>query len=92
MTIPGGEEGLVGQPLFSGRRAQMFPQLTPLQIARLEAHGVHRRIAKGEILAQPGDRNLPLLVVLSGTIEVVQSGLAGKCWWWCTRPAASPAR
>jgi thioredoxin reductase (NADPH) len=78
MTIPGGEEGLVGQPLFSGRRAQMFPQLTPLQIARLEAHGVHRRIAKGEILAQPGDRNLPLLVVLSGTIEVVQSGLAGE--------------
>jgi thioredoxin reductase (NADPH) len=78
MTVAGGEERLVGQPLFSGRRAQMFPQLTAPQIARLEAHGVHRRIGKGEILSQPGDRNLPLLVVLSGAIEVMQTSLDGE--------------
>jgi thioredoxin reductase (NADPH) len=44
----------------------------------LEAHGQHVELRAGEILAQPGDRHLPLLVVLSGSIEVVQVGLAGE--------------
>jgi len=61
-----------------GRRAQMFPQLTSAQIARLEAHGSRRRMTKGEILAQPGDRHRPMLIVLSGSIEVVQPGLSGE--------------
>jgi thioredoxin reductase (NADPH) len=68
-------EGLADKPPFIGRKAQMFPQLTAAQIARLEAHGTHRRMQKGEILAQPGDRNRPMLVVLSGSIEVVQPGM-----------------
>ena len=60
------------------RREQMFPKLSARQIARLEAHGQHVELRAGEILAQPGDRHLPLLVVLSGSIEVVQVGLAGE--------------
>jgi thioredoxin reductase (NADPH) len=63
---------------FGGRKAQMFPQLTTAQIARLEAHGSRRRMVKGEILAQPGDRHRPMLIVLSGSIEVVQPGLSGE--------------
>ncbi|HEY3656549.1 MAG TPA: FAD-dependent oxidoreductase [Steroidobacteraceae bacterium] len=59
------------------RREQMFPKLTAKQIARLEPHGEHIELRAGEILAQPGDRHLPLLVVLSGSIEVAQVGLAG---------------
>jgi thioredoxin reductase (NADPH) len=65
-------------PFFLGRKAQMFPQLTTAQIARLEAHGTHRPTSRGEILNEPGDRNLPMLVVLSGSIEVIQSDMNGE--------------
>jgi thioredoxin reductase (NADPH) len=68
------DEGLANAPQFVGRKTQMFPLLTPAQLARLEGHGTHRRIARGEILAEPGDRNRPMLVVLSGSIEAVQPG------------------
>ena len=71
-------QGIADTPPFIGRKAQMFPQLSAAQIARLEAHASHRQIAKGEILAEPGDRNRPMLVVLSGSIEVVQPGLNGE--------------
>jgi thioredoxin reductase (NADPH) len=72
------EADSAGDLSFGGRRAQMYPQLTPLQIARLAAHGSRRAMTRGEILAQPGDRRRPLLVVLSGSIEVVQPGLNGE--------------
>jgi thioredoxin reductase (NADPH) len=65
-------------PFFLGRKAQMFPQLTAAQIARLEAHGTHRPTSRGEIMNEPGDRNLPMLVVLSGSIEVIQSDMNGE--------------
>jgi thioredoxin reductase (NADPH) len=76
MTIVG--EGLAAGPKFAGRKAQMFPQLTDVQIARLSAHGSRRNMSVGEVLTEPGDRNRPMLVVLSGSIEVVQPGLAGE--------------
>jgi thioredoxin reductase (NADPH) len=60
------------------RKDQIFPQLTPAQIARLEPHG--RRIAtrKGEVLTEPGDRHRQLLVILSGSVEIVRPGIAGE--------------
>ena len=67
--------GIANTPAYIGRKAQMFPQLSAAQIARLEGHGTHRRVSRGEVLAEPGDRNLPMLVVLSGTIEVIQTGM-----------------
>jgi thioredoxin reductase (NADPH) len=76
MTIAG--EGLAAGPAFASRKAQMFPQLTAAQIARLSAHGARRNMSKGEILSEPGDRKRPMLVVLSGSIEVVQPGLSGE--------------
>jgi thioredoxin reductase (NADPH) len=78
MTGEGHEAGMANTPAYIGRKAQMFPQLTAAQIARLEGHGTHRRMSRGEILAQPGDRNLPMFVVLSGSIEVVQAGMSGE--------------
>ena len=78
MTAELKDEGMADKPPFSGRKAQMFPQLTPAQIARLEAVATHSRISKGEILAEPGDRHRPMLVVLSGSIEVVQPGMNGE--------------
>jgi thioredoxin reductase (NADPH) len=78
MTAQLNDEGLADKPPFVGRKAQMFPQLTPAQMARLETLGTHGRMSKGEILAEPGDRHRPMLVVLSGSIEVVQTGMNGE--------------
>ena len=72
------DAGLADGPEFAGRKAQMFPHLTSAQIARLQTHASRRNISKGEILSEPGDRNRPMFVVLSGSIEVVQSGLSGE--------------
>jgi thioredoxin reductase (NADPH) len=70
-------EGSIAQSPYAGRSQQMFPHLTPVQIARLSAHGHKRAIQKGEVLAEPGDR-LPMYVVLSGSIEIVQPTLTGE--------------
>jgi thioredoxin reductase (NADPH) len=78
MSVDAGDRGLADSDAFIGRKAQMFPQLSAAQIARLEAHGTHMSVVKGQILVEPGDRGSPLFVVLSGSIEVVQTGLAGE--------------
>jgi thioredoxin reductase (NADPH) len=56
----------------------MFPLLSAAQLARLQRYGQRRALRAGEILAEPGDRGLPMWVVLSGSIEVVQMGMAGE--------------
>jgi thioredoxin reductase (NADPH) len=78
MTAEISDEGMANKPPFIGRKAQMFPQLTTAQMARLEVLGTHSPMSKGEILVEPGDRNRPMLVVLSGSIEVVQTGMNGE--------------
>ena len=50
-----GLEGSIAQSPYAGRSAQMFPRLTPLQIARLSTHSRKLTIQKGQILAEPGD-------------------------------------
>ena len=71
-------EGMADTAAFVGRKAQMFPQLSPAQLSRVQAHATHRLTSKGEILAEPGDRNRPMFVVLTGSIEVVQPGMNGE--------------
>jgi thioredoxin reductase (NADPH) len=78
VTADADDEGIGKGSAFQGRRPQMFPQLTAAQIARLEPYGTHRHVNKGEILSEPGERNRPMLVVLSGSIEVVQTGMSGE--------------
>ncbi len=70
-------EGSIAQSPYAGRSAQMFPRLTPLQIARLGAHSRKVAIQEGQILAEPGDRP-PMYVVLSGSIEIIQPTLSGE--------------
>jgi thioredoxin reductase (NADPH) len=77
MNAPVQLEGAFAQSPYAGRSAQMFPHLTPVQIARLSTHGRKSAIQKGEVLAEPGDR-LPMYVVLSGSIEIVQPTLTGE--------------
>jgi thioredoxin reductase (NADPH) len=60
------------------RREQMFPKLTPKQIARLEAHG--RRVATydGQVLVEPGTGNPRFLLVLSGSLELMLPQMLGE--------------
>jgi thioredoxin reductase (NADPH) len=57
---------------------QAFPHLTPAQINRLRPWGKVRKVEPGEILFQPGDTNVPFFILLSGSMEIVQPGLAGE--------------
>ncbi len=60
-------------PLTLASRAdQVFPTLTPEQIARVAAHGHVRRVERGEVLLEPGDQNPRGFVVTAGHIEVVK--------------------
>ena len=56
---------------FAQRRAQMFPVLDDAQIARVAAGGRRRAVAQGEVLFEPGDRDVRFHVVLSGALEIV---------------------
>jgi thioredoxin reductase (NADPH) len=58
-------------------RTQVFPTLTPAQIERIRPLGRLRSVARGEILFQPGDANVPFFVLLSGEMEIVMKGIDG---------------
>jgi len=57
---------------------QTFPTLTQAQIARLLPYGKVRKVKAGEILFEPGDKNIPFFVLLSGSMEIVQLDLNGE--------------
>jgi thioredoxin reductase (NADPH) len=63
---------------IEARWEQAFPRLTLAQIARLEPHGKRVGTRKGQILAEPGERHRTMLVILSGSVEIVRPGLAGE--------------
>jgi thioredoxin reductase (NADPH) len=58
------------------RRPQMFPTLTPAQMTRLEAFGTRKPVQAGEVLAQSGEREGRIFVVISGSIEILRAGLS----------------
>ncbi len=51
---------------------QMFPTLTPEQIARIAAHGHVRQVQKGEVLIEAGERTSRFFVVGEGSLEFVR--------------------
>src|SRR2546422_2576662 len=59
-------------PLTRAPRDQIFPTLTPDQIARIAAHGHVRPVRAGEVLIEAGDAVLPFFVVTTGEIEIVR--------------------
>src|SRR5437879_4829144 len=56
----------------TSRPDQIFPKLTPAQIARIAAHGHVRNIQAGEVLVEQGDKVVPFFVVTAGEIEIVR--------------------
>ena len=57
---------------------QMFPTLTAAQISRLRSASTLRQVRAGEILFRPGESSIPLFVVLSGRMEIVQPTCGGE--------------
>jgi thioredoxin reductase (NADPH) len=66
-----------GLELSPERREQLFPKLSELQMERLAGVGDKRSAAKDEMLFQQGDI-APLVVVLSGRLDIVQSSQTGE--------------
>lgn len=64
--------------LLEKRREQMFPKLTSRQIERLQGHGIRIETREGDVLVKPEDRQRRLLVVLSGSLEVLLRGMLGE--------------
>src|SRR3984893_6496380 len=62
-------------PLASTAPSQMerlFPTLTGAQIARIAARGRRRTIARGEMLVEVGDKDVPFFVVVSGEVQALR--------------------
>ena len=60
------------------REEQVFPVLTPAQIARVAAHGKRRTVQRGDVLIEAGAQHYPLFVVVAGELEVVRTSCAGE--------------
>jgi thioredoxin reductase (NADPH) len=57
---------------------EMFPKLTPEQIARLAKHGRERTFSDGDLLFEVGAEAVPFFVVLEGAVEIFQSTPPGS--------------
>ncbi len=62
-------------PLISSRSDRIFPILNQTQIQRLATYGRARSVRQGEVLVEPGEKNVPFFVVISGEIEAVRPSL-----------------
>src|SRR5579862_9118224 len=57
---------------LAGPVAQVFPALTDAQIARVEMHGRHRALTRGEVLIEQGGVADRIWVILTAEIEIVR--------------------
>src|SRR6202451_2156746 len=64
--------------LAETRRTDMFPILSSAHIARLQAYGTLRRFEAAEVLSQSGDREGRVLVIVSGSVEILRATLSGE--------------
>src|SRR5262245_57068224 len=56
---------------IEARRAQMFPALSPQQLARVLPFGVETTFEDGQIVFEQGARRLPFYVVLEGALAIL---------------------
>jgi thioredoxin reductase (NADPH) len=66
------ENAASGLPVLSSRLDQIFPKLTPAQVARIRPHGRVRQVREGEVLVEEGDTIVPFFVVTAGRIQIVR--------------------
>src|SRR5258708_6078047 len=58
--------------LTASRADQIFRVLNSIQMQRLVAHGHARSVNAGDVLVEPGARDIPVFVVVSGELEAVR--------------------
>src|SRR6185369_10997656 len=66
------DDSPVTLPLAGDSLERMFPTLDAAQIARVSAYGRARRVARGEVLVEPGDPGTHFFLVMSGEVEIVR--------------------
>jgi len=62
------------QSIIATRGAQMFPRLTDEELARLARFGKPVAYPANTMIARPGEVGPGLLLVMSGSAEVIQQG------------------
>jgi thioredoxin reductase (NADPH) len=60
------------------QQTQAFPKLAPSQIERARPYGTLRTIAPGDILFEVGDTKVPMFILLSGAMDIVQPDGSGE--------------
>jgi thioredoxin reductase (NADPH) len=65
-------------PTLSSNAEQIFPVLTPAQVARVAAQGHVRQVRPGEVLIEAGEQIVPFFVVKTGQVEIVRPSEAGE--------------
>jgi len=55
----------------------MFPPLSPAQVKRIAAFGAERAVSAGEILVEQGAHDVPMFVILEGSVVIEHPGLGG---------------
>lgn len=63
---------------MASRRAQMFPALTPEQVARVARFGRRERVPAGAVLFDAGQYDPPFFVVVEGEVEIVHPRDGGE--------------
>jgi len=67
------------------QKNEAFPELTPVQLQRLEPHGHRRKLTPGEVVGEPGQPVTKIFIVLSGQLDAFAQ-TAGSI---ATQPAIS---
>ena len=66
--------GQPGKPLVPPKAAS--PRLADKLFARLLGYGTPQQTRQGDVLFQPGDENVDLIVVVQGSVEVIRTETA----------------
>jgi thioredoxin reductase (NADPH) len=59
-------------PTAPSNTERLFPTLTSAQIARIAARGRRRTIARGEMLVEVADKDVPFFVVVGGEVQALR--------------------
>jgi len=68
----------LAQTIIATRGAQMFPILTPDEMARLRRFGELRKFGQGDVLATIGKPSHGLILILDGEVEISQHDETGR--------------
>jgi thioredoxin reductase (NADPH) len=72
MPLPGSDgPGALGKPLVPAKAGS--PRLGPELFARLVSYGTPQQTSPGDVLFEPGDENVDLIVVAEGSVEVIRA-------------------